>query len=97
MQTLLEAEAQVQRVTTALRTITNPIATVTETDAETPRIHVLDRIALRVGVALLLWGARTRRVCLAYDAHRRIHHTESERAARESAAAREMFYSSLLR
>lgn len=93
----LESEARVQSVTTALRTITNIIPASSDTTAPTPRIRVLDRIALRVGVALLLWGARAQRTALTHQAHGRIHHTEHERESRESAAMRELFYGPLLR
>ena len=95
----LEAEARMQSVTTALRTITNTNTTraAVDTDAPAPRIHLLDRIALRVGVALLLWGARTQRVVLTHEAHGRIHHSERQRESRESAAIRDMLYGPLLR
>ena len=57
--------------------------------SRTPRTSLIDRIALHLGLWLLIWSTRTPRLARDREAHSRHHRTEAARAAREHGFLRE--------
>ncbi len=57
-------------------------------DPRTPRTSLLDRLALRVGLALLIWSTRSPRVAIDRDEHRRAHEARRAGEQREHENAR---------
>ena len=53
------------------------------------RISIIDRIALHMGLRLLLWGSRTPRLTDDRERHARAHHTYAATKAREHGYLRE--------
>lgn len=92
MHSTLESDVRVDSITEALRTLTDTTPTV-----PTPRAHLLDRIALRVGLALLLWAARRTRTPLTHEAHVQLRQQERDREIRERATLRHTLLDSLSR
>jgi hypothetical protein len=58
--------------------------------SRTPHTGLLDRIALHIGLRLLIWGTRTPRLSLDREAHSRSHRAHVERIAREHVYTREV-------
>jgi hypothetical protein len=57
--------------------------------SRTPRTSLVDRLALHIGLGLLIWGSRTPRLAQDRDEHSRHHRAEAARAAREHGYLRE--------
>ncbi len=54
-----------------------------------PHTSLLDRIALRIGLRLLIWSTRNPRLTDDREEHSRFHRAEAARAAREHGFIRE--------
>ena len=57
--------------------------------SRTPRTSLIDRIALHLGLWLLIWGTRTPRLARDREIHSRHHQAEAARTAREHGYLRE--------
>jgi hypothetical protein len=57
--------------------------------SRTPHTSPLDRVALHIGVRLLIWGSRAPRLTEDREAHSRLHSVEAARASREHGYQRE--------
>ena len=57
--------------------------------SRTPRTSLIDRIALRLGLWLLIWGSRTPRLAHDRELPSRHHRAEAARAVREHGYLRE--------
>ena len=57
--------------------------------SRTPRTSLIDRMALRLGLWLLIWGSRTPRLAHDRELHSRHHRAEAARAVREHGYLRE--------
>lgn len=55
----------------------------------TPRTSLIDRIALHIGLRLLIWSTRAPRLTLDREEHSRLQRTEAARSARERGFTRE--------
>ena len=60
-----------------------------DTQRLTSRTSLIDRIALRLGLWLLIWGSRTPRLAPDRETHSRHHRAQAARAAREHGYLRE--------
>lgn len=58
--------------------------------SRTPHTSLLDRIALHIGLRLLIWSTRTPRLADDREAHSRSYRTQSARADREYGYTREV-------
>lgn len=58
-------------------------------ESRTPRTSIIDRIALHLGLRLLIWSTRTPRLAHDREEHSRSYRTETTRAARERDYQRE--------
>ena len=83
MHTTVQVDPRANSVAEALRTLTLP-----DPAPPLPRAKLIDRLALRVGLALLLWSARTQQSSIDPTEHSRVLHSERERQHREHAAQR---------
>ena len=54
-----------------------------------PHTSLIDRVALHIGLRLLIWSTRTPRLTHDREEHSRIHRAEAARAAREHGYTRE--------
>lgn len=92
MHTTVQVDTRANSVTEALRTLTMP-----DPAPPLPRAKLIDRLALRVGLALLLWSARTQHQGIDHPEHARVLHTEQARRQRETTAERRALLAPTLR
>ena len=57
--------------------------------SRSPRTSLIDRVALHLGLWLLIWGTRTPRLAREREEHSRHHHNHVARVSREHAYLRE--------
>ncbi len=81
----LDTETRVQRITEAIRTLGD-----TTPPPLTSRVSIIDRVALRAGVVLVLWGSRRRQrlTPLTHETHGLLRQTERAREERARRALR---------
>ena len=54
-----------------------------------PHVSLADRVALHIGLRLVLWSTRTPRLALDREQHSRSYNTQADRIAREHRFARD--------